>query len=505
MRKFLLPTLTLVAAFGVLWNLDSGLVAFGATGIGLIVAAIHNAQSTQNAIATGIRYAAWWAASIVVVLALFFISTRIHSGHWPELAKFTAFQQQFYISGFYMLPMVALHFWNVPAMVYIIGCIYCLFSLRKAGNSDLPVIAFLVVLGMGLFAYFQGRSYGLTLIIVMYPAVIIAGLLCNKILLEKQAFKLRFHEAALFFVIPFIFLADGALSMVFYTPAAHAAAINNATASTPDKRAKLDSATTFITAHLHPKDTAVILAKDYESYYYALGGYHNPINVAGSSEMFLVSEFYGLLDYLNGAKYPVIYDANHVWANVDTILGVLARNYTIADQLPDHSMLYLRPLSSPRSGRLNPGKRTLYYDALDDFRKYTTIFYQIELPDSFSIELLLNLDSVGMPRNQLVFSDHSVKSPSCGIALVQYGPDLRHHIFYYGDGKALYEGVAFDLNLNTENRLLIRFRKDKVAAYVNGELKAVSPRLAGLKNSEGNFFINGRLNGKVHEVLISAD
>ncbi len=500
-QGYLLPLLAFAASLGLLWNLDSGLVAFGAACAGLAIAALHNAPDIRYAFSRITVYAAWMGGALLLLIAVFAVSTKMHSGHWPELARFTAFQKQFYISGYFMLPMTAIHFWNVVALVYIIAAIYVVNDIRKTTDPGVPVIGFLVILGMGLFTYFQGRSYDLTLIIVMYPAIIIAGIFCNRLTPEINGFKISYHESLLFFFLPFFFLADGALSMVYFAPDIHTLAATNKLLNDNIAAKEFEDQIAFIKKHVPEQDTVIIISKDFESYYYAAGNYYNPLNIPGSTELFLRSDFDEMMHMAGTTRYPVIYDAVNVWEYSDSIVTLLSQNTEIRDEMPDHSLVFLEPVKQ-KSRRLTNGRRVMYSDYLDGFRRYMVDKYQLDMGDKFTLELLIRLDPSKLKRNEVVFSTAAKATPNCGFFMRQHGDKLNEYAFTYGNGSNWCDSVIFDLRTDTENYLVLKVQKNVITAYNNGIQYSQVNTASAMKNSEGAFAFNPFYSGRVEEVML---
>ncbi len=500
-HRVYVPLLALGASLGILWNLDTGLVTYGALGAGLIFSAIHNSGNTREAIAKAVIYSCWMGGALAVIFAWFFISTKINSGYWPEIAKFSAFQKMYYISGFGMLPMTALHFWNLVAVVYVVGSIYALFKLQNTNQQDLPVLAFLVILGMGLLVYFQGRSYDLTIMTVMYPAIIIAGVLCSKYIPEFIGFKIKYHEIVLLFFIPFLFLADGALSMIYYTPEIHTLAANDD--SVIDKAAdrEYNDQIAFIRKNVPEHDSVIIISKDYDGFLYASGRYINPLPIPGSTEILLRSDFMAILNGVKSGRYPVIFDMLHPWQLSDSIVTVLAQYTEIKEEMPDRSMLYLQPVKQ-KVARLHKGKRVMYHENLDQFRSLYLEKYQLQLSDTFTLELLIRLDPAKLKRNEVVFSTAAKTTPNCGFYMRQSGNQLNQYAFTYGNGTNWCDSVVFSLRSDTENHLVLKVQKNIITAYNNGMQCSQANTHSVMKDSEGTFVFNKFFSGRVEEVLL---
>jgi hypothetical protein len=409
LKRIMLPVMALVSSFAIFWNLDTGIVAYGATFIALIFSTIE-APTLKDSLKKSAGYAAWMLGALLFVVFLFLITTKMKSGTWPDFKRFAEFQNVFYGSGYFMLPMTTIHFWNLPMLVYLVACVYCVYYLKKQNQPDLPVIAFLIILGFGLFTYFQGRSYDTTICLVMYPAIILAGVFCNKLFQNIVSHKLRFHESVILFFIPFLFLADGALSMLINTPSFHSYSMENATSENAETAKVLKPRMDFVLNNIPKKDTVIILSKDYEGYFYAAGNYYNPVNLAGSTELFFKSEIYTLLDYLKTTKYPILYDATHPWQNGDTIVKTLAAYTTIQKEIgPDHSFILLKSGKAATPNRLTTDGATVYYNNLGDFSKYLNPTTKLSLPENFTVEAIISLDSTKLAAGNLIFTNNNIK------------------------------------------------------------------------------------------------
>ena len=368
-RMVLLPLIALNSTFAILWNLDSGIVVFGATIVALFFSSLDS-LSVKETVKKNVVSSLWTLGSLVFIGTIFLLSVKIQSHRWPDFKRFIEFQNVFYVSGYYMLPMARIHFWNLVVLVYLIAFICCAYYLKKGGRSDLPVLAFLVVLGCGVFSYYQGRSYDLTLNAVMYPAIIIVGIFCNKLLLNIHHNKVRYPEGIILFLISFLFLIDGAGSMLYYTPPVHTFAANNAFHVNPQRQEEIQQSMNFIKSNVPARDTVLILAQDYESYYYAMGQYYNPVNLPGSTEIFFKSQLDTLLEFIKTTRYPIIYDANRPWVNSDTIIKTLAKYDCIEKELPNQGMVLLKPYRTISEAKLQAVGTPIDSDCRGDFIKY---------------------------------------------------------------------------------------------------------------------------------------
>jgi len=512
LKKMILPVLAIISSFGMLWNLDSGLVVFGAVLIGLVFSTL-NAPSVKDTIKRSLVYGLWMFGALLLVVTVFFVSTKLHSGSWPDFARFSQFQKFFYISGFFMLPMCAYHFWNIPALVYFAGSIYCVFNMRKVDrDEDAPVIAFLVVFGAGIFSYFQGRSYDTNLDAVIYAAIIILGIFCDKLSLrinmdeiKQSGIKNMANESVILFLVLFLFLADSALSILYYTPSITSYAINYANTKNELSEKFMNQRIGFINKNIPKKATVLILSRNFDSYMYASGGYLDPVNLAGSSEVGLISEMDTLFNAIKTAKYPIVYDVMRPWMPwyvKDTIVQLLAQYTTIQKESPEHTILICMPGKKQTPGLLPPDANTIYYNRLGEFNKFATHNPKLTFNDNFTIEFIATLDATKLTKDNLLIGNVSEQVPFCGTFMQQSGDDLTQYKFTYGDGKTWCPGVLCKLSCTGENHVSIRVQKNIITVYNNNTLCGEANTNSIIKNSDGPVFIDDNFAGKVSEMRV---
>jgi hypothetical protein len=510
-KKILLPCIAITSSLAIFWNMDSGLPVFGASLIALAMPAL-GADTIGQGLNKMIKPVAFMFAGLIFIIALFFMTTKIGSGNWPDIAGFSKFQGIFYISGYFMLPMTFVHFWNFPALVYLIACVYVVYNLRRSDNSDGPVITFLFVLGAGLFAYFQGRSYDYGIEGPMYPSIILICIFCGKLAdysFRDQPFKL--HERLIFFLIPFLFLADGAFSMLYHTPELHAFASNNASNIDPKKQEALDADMNFIKSNIPGKDTVLFLAKDYESYYYAAGHYYNPLDLASSTEMFFRSELDTLLQLIQTTRHPIVFDAQHPWQTVaiavdvqDSIIKSLAQHTKLDKVNKNGTLLILKHSDNELPHSMPTDANTLAYKNYDFFNKYTRIGQFKTLPDNFSIEFNVDIDPALLIKGNLFMTNMSQSEKFAGFLMVQNGPDPSQYVFVIGNGQNWSQGVVIKFDPGKENHVVIQVQKSVISAYNNGTLCGQTDTHVRMKHSTDPFILGTTLPGIVHEIKVES-
>ncbi len=341
LRPYLLALLALFCAAAVLWNPDSGIVVFGAAFAGLVYFSVVESPSGFKLRKILVVGAAMFGVLLLVV-GCFLLSTKLNSGHWPEFAKAFTYQQIFYQSGFFMLPMKAFHFWNLPVLVYIIAAIYLSAPSRLHASGNTSLAMYLVVLGCGLFAYFQGRSWDLTITVVMYPAILLLGFFCDLLSEDFSTdFKGMVSLRSILFLFPFLFLADGACAMMGKIVPVLRYGLANVKNSENNNIYQRNS--DFLLKNIRLGDTVLIISRNYESFYYAVGLYYNPVRGAGSTELFFKSDVSRIGEMITTAKYPVVYDRAHEWSNKDSLINLLGQYEETIAENEDHTLLLYRP------------------------------------------------------------------------------------------------------------------------------------------------------------------
>lgn len=175
--------LTVFCALGVWWNADSGVVTLVAW---LTLLACKEIAEPRGVFPwlRGLKVLGLNVSLGALTFGAFYLLLCIEADRWVDLAGMIRYQQIFYGSGFCMLPMpTGPHFWWVVVGVYLLGLVV---GLSRLGGGRLEVghgmILHLSVLGLGLFSYYQGRSHDICLLLVCWPAIMVAFLVADRIL-----------------------------------------------------------------------------------------------------------------------------------------------------------------------------------------------------------------------------------------------------------------------------------------------------------------------------------
>ena len=188
----------ILMSFGCLWNLDSGLPAWGAWVAYLLYRSTHWRGFIHEAtVALGI---------LSVVITTYTLAVWLSSGQWPSAGLMFASHKVFAYAGYYMLPARLIHPWNLVIIVYIAAMCWSTRIWLGERHVDGAIVFSLTVLGTGLFTYYVGRNHDLVFPVTTYPMFVIVLVYLNKLFSSgKQSGPLRrsagFIAASLMFIL----------------------------------------------------------------------------------------------------------------------------------------------------------------------------------------------------------------------------------------------------------------------------------------------------------------
>lgn len=118
-------------------------------------------------------------------------------------------QRNFYLDGFYMLPIThSLNLWMLVLAIYVAGGVY-FFKNFGHYSKDKYFIFFLSIFGIGIFAYFQGRSHPSVLPTCIYPAILIFFIFFDKFfkkISSREKTKITFRILSEFILLLSLFI-----------------------------------------------------------------------------------------------------------------------------------------------------------------------------------------------------------------------------------------------------------------------------------------------------------
>jgi hypothetical protein len=182
---------TFIVTFFLFWNIDTGSVSFLTWLLYLIYRefCLNQWKNLIKQVFSGIL-SGLFAFSIYYLLIY---------GYLPNIQNALDYQKIFYVSGYSNIPITAFQSWNILILFYFIGLCYSLLRLFEQNKAIKTKAIFVFsILGLGLFAYFQGRSHPWVLLAVTWPGFIVMGILA-------EIFFQRF-KASLQFIAVFLYL-----------------------------------------------------------------------------------------------------------------------------------------------------------------------------------------------------------------------------------------------------------------------------------------------------------
>ncbi len=254
-------------ALGVFFNIDSGLPAFGSCLASFAMAAI---LSRTERPAHARELGAFLVSALVATSG--FIALLYLKGTAPDWTELLRYQRLFYIDGGFMLPMAHRpHLWMLVLGVYIVGIVsYVHFASAGGLTMAWRAIFQISVLGVGLFAYFQGRSHIIVLLLASWPAFLILFALADRTTRAVRARLLspQWRVAAFAPVVLGSFLT---CVFVVIIPAMWAAMIDAAEATDGASENHVTRNITFIRQQIKDKGSIVIVAPHDAVYYTEIG------------------------------------------------------------------------------------------------------------------------------------------------------------------------------------------------------------------------------------------
>ena len=290
---------TFLIALGIFWNQDTGIVAY----VTWILCLIYNKTYTMPT--------RWqWAnlQSIIWGIVIFVVSVisvygflTLRSGKSLNLDHFFFYQKLFAGSGYYMLPMPLAGLWVVIASVYITGLAIALYNLLKRKHFIFSRSVFACsILGLGLFLYYQGRSFEGNLLPVSYPAIILVFLFADKILKTMQSSKRLEIQKVIMFALLFFFAVDIMGTILLNSSEFFTLLKLRIGALKKNRTPEVSNDIYFLKQQTHPGEKIYLAPPTYEVFddsykcnlegvYYAETGTSNALNIEGCAERVLVA------------------------------------------------------------------------------------------------------------------------------------------------------------------------------------------------------------------------
>jgi len=504
--------ISVLSSLAILWNLETGIIVIISWGLllGYCEVLKQNSQDIVSAIIKGCYHILTIFLIFCVVVICYVLYILVRSGHVPNFVDFIQYQQFFYISGFYMLPMSFFHPWNIIWIIYMCGLLYAIKSLvRKEDTSHSKIIFLLTVFGLGLFSYYQGRSHDVVLLLVAYPAILLTTIFTGYLLSDVKKYGFQLYHNVLLVLVCIFFLSFSIVSIGYYNNEYYQFSARGFSALN-DTPTNITENIVFIKNTTTPGERILILGNFTDGLYYGESHTVSVLNTPGYGELLYTKDFNEprlfLLNNTNVKVYVAITDHN------PGLNDILMENYSVRSFSSSKQIVLLyRNFSKPDIPFLIRDEPDKIFHKKTD----TYIFppEKICLGNNFTIQVLVRpLDNNSFKQLTCaeILGNDPKNSNSEGFVIMQDNPNRNEYSFRFGNGNTWERSAPIYLNENEWNYLTFTMDNTTFSSYHNGTLINSKQISAPLKNSDlplyiGNwfFFSNRPFDGTIKEVMIS--
>jgi hypothetical protein len=197
-----------LGALSILWNIETGIIVALAWCLFRIYCCAQDNFLKKAFFIQVLKSILFTLGSFLAAFGVMILITVVRSGMWPSINDIIYIQNIFSNLGFGMLPMSLFKPWLLLILVYAVGLVISIRdirSLRNATDSPNPItpIYFMsIIVGMGLFLYYQGESHDYVFAVVIWPSILILVLYAqdcsNRLLNWFRTHKTDPHPANIF-------------------------------------------------------------------------------------------------------------------------------------------------------------------------------------------------------------------------------------------------------------------------------------------------------------------
>jgi hypothetical protein len=171
----------IILAFGVFWNIESGLSAFASYGLFAILA--EHEPNWRKMFRTALANAGLAIGGLAVAFIALSAHYALKFGAQPNWADLTKYVRMYGSVGMYTEPMSLWGAWIIPVLVYFTGIfvgVRSLFSLQIVEDKK-RYAALIAIAAMGILfsKYYQNRSVPLQLLFSSFPMLMCLGILVD--------------------------------------------------------------------------------------------------------------------------------------------------------------------------------------------------------------------------------------------------------------------------------------------------------------------------------------
>ncbi|HNW44278.1 MAG TPA: hypothetical protein PKI19_07215 [Elusimicrobiales bacterium] len=498
-------------ALGVLWNPDYGTVSY------LSLTAFYsylefNGQGTKSIFRKICGHLAVSLVFLAAAFAAYSAAIRIFYGSFPELLKMFSTIQIFSVVGSGMLPMpAAYHPWMLTAALYMTGLLY---SFRHAVNrtvSPRPAVVFLLtVLGIGIFAYYQGRSHNWNLFASNFMPFLLLTIFAEdllKLAKKEKTFALPFALATFFLSFSLFQTVYGAkkTGALFFEKA-------NKEANKTEQAAILANAALIKSLTVEKERILIFTRIWYQGLYHGLSKTAAAVN-PGLMDLFFKTDYERLLSFMAASdRVKIFFEPEYFGLFDNKVPLLLSALYDPQDTgRGGAKIMYFLKKKGNNSGSYyfkHDGKAVVH--ELFDRDLANKLSYArgekggIALGRQFSIEVIFRPAGVQAPPFTDWATVYSNTGARGGFVLQQHGGVQTQYIFGFGKS-----GIICPVTPGKWNYLAFGVSGNRILAYAGGRYlgelavpdeykNSGEPLYLGSLKTLGGFFF-----GDIRELKIS--
>jgi hypothetical protein len=342
------------SALATLWNLDSGVVVFGAWL--LLLGYVELFRKSWQASVKPIL-SQWLTAlgSLLLVYGCYSLFAFLRSGAWPDWGMNVTYYKLFSRSGYFMLPMPPLpHMWGLIVGVYVVAMVVAIHGLlRKANELLCSSLFLLVVMGAGLFGYYNGRSHDFCIIPLLYVPILIITLFVDHILTSVNDGNRTYYKYLPLAALGFYFCASAVPSLfTFKLSSRYLAWVQEGrSASRGGSHGEQSLNVEFIRKQTKPGEKIfILLSNSLEGLYYAETSTASVLNLPSSTDWVFKSDINQVENFIRENKSTKLFVSRESADQNE----LLRKYYRVAAQENKTGLVILLPSAVAPTVNLSP-------------------------------------------------------------------------------------------------------------------------------------------------------
>lgn len=494
-----------ISAFFALWNPEIGLVSYVSW---LLLNVFLDFYSPGGKI-NGKKILFHLLAGLLVIVAVFYTyKLLIYAiyGYMPDLGALFSTIQVFSKIGFDMLPMTLVHPWNITALILIISFVYAISKWYKKEITPKIALIFMVsFLGLGFFAYFQGRSHNWQLAQSSSMCLILLTLMGDDLWDVVKRTNILILNAL--FVILLFLISFSIFEIVFNTDRiGELVSQENDKTKQQEEQTRIESNTDFILKNSKEgQKIYVFTARQYQGLYFDGNKRVSAFN-PGIGEFFLKTDRDRLVHEIYDSSFSIFIEPSlcNLFFMAPPFAG-MASSYEFKSANQTMALLEKRKTKIPQKTYFENSPATIFH------RKYTddTAGYNLRVNDAngtapvdlnttFSVEILFNSKTQIYPYATLIGN----MNDSSGFIIANI---INTTNYFFGvNGK----GAAFPIPNNEWAYCVMNVYPDHLEVYNDGNLLGTFPMAQPMRKPReklaiGNLGFMRYYIGAISEVAIS--